>query len=239
MCTAQFNMEGFADFAHVTPFLFDRTAHGANTVTLHLHWGSYEESLRPPNYTKVRIRWLSDTTVALCVDEGPADTLVRVHGEWTTRWQLAYRIALVYTESDSAGWHIEREAHRYRDGSHYHLTTRSRADSLGAVDLEQRSWSDGTTTVDTTYRGNDGITIRVRHYHVAHNVVRTERTSVRMTEVHPGHVYPTKLLAEDHLGLWTYAVDRKGRLTRADHFRYVGSDVTPSSHDHLLIEYDR
>jgi hypothetical protein len=231
-------VEGFEDFEHITPYLFHPAAYGASELTLHVHWGSYVEEPSPPFHTRVRLTWLCDTVVTIRLDEGPVDTLVHTQRRWQSPWDLRTRLALVYTESDSAGWHIAREELRYPYGSGVN-TTISRTDSLGTVQVLQRSWSDGTTTVDTIHTGRDDISIRVQQTAIGYKQLRTSRSSVRTSEVLPGFRFPTKLLADDHLSLWTYELDRKGRLKRVDHVRYEGGHALPSSHDHVIIEYER
>lgn len=236
--TAQFHMEGFLDFEHINAYLFDHDAYGAKDVTLHLHWGSYIEEPTPPNHSRIQLKWFNDTTVSLTLDEQPTDTLFQVQHGWKTREHLASYTAFVFTETDSAGWHIARESHHFPYGDYFH-TTRSWTDSLNTVQVVSRSWSDGRATVDTTYTGTDGIVIRVQRMPTSQAHVRTTRSSLRMTEVIPGFHFPTKLLADDRLSVWTYDLDRKGRLRRVDHVRYEGGDPLPSAHDHVLIEYGR
>ncbi|HEY0977355.1 MAG TPA: hypothetical protein VGE21_07775 [Flavobacteriales bacterium] len=236
--TAQFSMEGFQDFEHITPYLLDPATYAKKEVKLHLHWGSDVEDPAPPFHTEVRLTWLCDTVVTIRQDDEPADTLVHTQRRWRTPWELRFRLALLYNETDSAGWHIEREEVRYPYGVGVDIR-RSRTDGSGAVQVLERSWSDGNTTVDTLYTGNDGITIRVQQTLIAHKQVRTTRSSLRMAEVMPGFHFPTKLLTDGHLGLWTYDLDRKGRLKRVDHVRYENGDPMPSSHDHLVVEYGR
>lgn len=236
--TAQIQMEGLQDFQHILPYLFDSTAHGATEVTIHVHWGSYVEELTPPNHDQLHLTWLNDTAIFVGFTGQPGDTLLRTPRGWITPWELRTRLALVYTETDSGGWHIEREEVRFPYGTGVN-TKRSRTDSLGTVEVVQRRWAGEMTLTDTTYTGNDDVVIRVQQVQETYNRIRTTRSSLRMTEVITGFRWPTKLLADDRLGLWTYKLDRKGRLMRVDYVRYEGGNATPSGHDHVVVVYGR
>lgn len=233
---AQLPLEGFGQFDDLCPYLFDRSAHGATEVDLRLHWGSTGDG-KPSFHDKVLLKFPSDTVLVVLYEGEPLDTFMYAHGEWITRYERTHRERAEHAETDSAGIHIVRERYRLNDGRENHVTVHTCADSTGTTTVARSDWSDGNTYLDSSFHSRAG-TITSKHYMLnGQGLLRTSSSSRQQAEVIKGHHFPTLMVMDNYCTVWTYELDRRGRLKRVDEFTYDTATGEPGGHDHLVVRY--
>ncbi len=232
---AQIAIEGFGGFEQLSPYLLDRSLHRADDVRIDVYWGGVlGEKWR--YHDRVLLRFRSDSLIAVDYGHSTTDSLVRHQDEWVSYQYVPLMAAVERTAYDSAGVRIIRE--RYLPPNPEHLMLRSiQTDSMGTRTCTR--WEGPHSSIaDTIMHGTDDVITTVTHHSTDLGTHHVTTSTTQMAEVIPGHRFPTlRRFSRQDLTVWTYQLDHKGRLVRADQYSFDTGAGQPSEHDWLIVRY--
>jgi len=235
---AQIPAEGIGDFDEVVDQLLKKERGVGKRILLDLHWGSVM-GRKPSFHDKFVITFSTDTTAIVILDKESLDTLVFVNDAWISAFMVNWERTVDRTVTDSAGTAIIRETRKRGDGcSVRYEECRSR---LAGAELTLSRWTgpDGNISIDSTVLSDDGMRTTFHFWIENGHRMQTASSRTLTAEVIKGFHFPVQADGVNWCGLWTYTLDRKGRIGRVDHYAFDLERGEMAEHDHLRIRYKR
>lgn len=235
---AQIPAEGIGDFNAVVEQVLKKERSVGKQILLDLYWGSVLDR-EPSFHDEFVITFLTDTNAIVILDKEALDTLVFLNDAWISAFLVDRERPVDRSVTDSAGITIIRETWKRPDSGLVRFEEyRSR---LVGAELTRSRWTgpDGNISIDSTVLADNGMRTTY-HFSIANGRrMQTSSSRTRTAEVIKGMHVPVQADGVNWCSLWTYALDRKGRIGRVDHYAFDLERGEMAEHDHLKIRYKR